>query len=65
MEDLPFAGWSDLSGLSVEDHVTLVVLEKYLDFKVNIWINNKIELSENGMCFSSKAIQGKTPITYM
>ncbi|XP_062615202.1 cilia- and flagella-associated protein 69-like [Saccostrea cucullata] len=31
-------GWSDLSGLTVEDHVTLVVLEKYLDFKMGeVW----------------------------
>ncbi|KAK3109030.1 hypothetical protein FSP39_021501 [Pinctada imbricata] len=31
-------GWSDLAGLSVEDHVTLVVLEKYLDFKMGeVW----------------------------
>jgi len=28
------SGFTDLPGLTVEDHVTLTVIEKYLDFKV-------------------------------
>ena len=30
-----FAGFTDLAGLTLEDHITLTVIEKYLDFKVS------------------------------
>ena len=32
--DLNLAGFVDLSGLTTEDHVTLTIIEHYLDFKV-------------------------------
>lgn len=31
-------GFSDLPGLTTEDYVTLSIMEKYLDFKVEIFI---------------------------
>ena len=33
-------GFTDLAGLSLEDHITLTVIEKYLDFKVNYMVYN-------------------------
>ena len=30
-----FPGFTDLAGLTLDDHITLTVIEKYLDFKVS------------------------------
>nr|KAG5707622.1 hypothetical protein BaRGS_031004 [Batillaria attramentaria] len=38
-------GFTDLPGLTVEDHVTLVIIEKYLDFKMGeVWTETMKEL---------------------
>ncbi|KAK7110003.1 cilia- and flagella-associated protein 69-like isoform X2 [Littorina saxatilis] len=38
-------GFTDLPGLSVEDHVTLTIIEKYLDFKMGeVWTETMKEL---------------------
>ncbi|GFS17857.1 cilia- and flagella-associated protein 69-like [Elysia marginata] len=43
-------GFTDLPGLTVEDHVTLTIIEKYLDFKMGeVWFETISELQEENV----------------
>ncbi|RUS81453.1 hypothetical protein EGW08_010793 [Elysia chlorotica] len=43
-------GFTDLPGLTVEDHVTLTIIEKYLDFKMGeVWSETISELQEENV----------------
>jgi hypothetical protein len=49
-------GFTDLPGLTVEDHITLTVIEKYLDFKVSCisWGKNSDRMSLHIHAFTGK-----------
>lgn len=46
-------GFTDLPGLTVDDHVTLTIIEKYLDFKIGeVWTEIMKELEVRVCKFS-------------